>query len=99
QPVKPTNPDQGEQEEFNQVNLVRDALQHVLDDREREILRVWFFWYDPTRANQCLPDDVVQDLAERFDTTPENVRQVRRRALKKLEAQLTDDLGQSPADK
>jgi len=65
--------------------LVRQALQQ-LSDRERCVLRVTFQWYHPGQARQRLPDDVVADLAEALETTPENLRQIRRRALEKIRA-------------
>jgi len=98
-PSKPNITEETVQEEFNQLSLVRDAIQCVLDDREQEILRVRMLWYDPTQIHQRLPDEVVKELAEHFDTTPENLRQIWCRAVKKIEAHLMDDLDNLPPNK
>lgn len=65
--------------------LVRRALQQ-LSDREQCVLRVTFQWYQPGQPHQRLPDDVIEDLAEALQTTPENLRQIRRRALERIRA-------------
>ena len=38
----------------------------------------------PDHAHQRLPNDVAADLAETLGTTPENLRQIRSRAMKKI---------------
>ena len=69
------------------IRQVRDALKK-LSEKEQIVIRITFEWYQPGRPHQRLPNDVVADLAETLETTPENLRQIRRRALKKIRALL-----------
>ena len=69
------------------IEQVRQAIAE-LPDREQLVLRVTFQWYQVDREHQRLPNDVARDLAETLRTTPENLRQIRRRALRKIETHL-----------
>jgi RNA polymerase sigma factor (sigma-70 family) len=69
-------------------------MEAVLSEREQDVLRMTFLWCDPGKTHQKLPEDVLADLGKRWGMTAENVRQVRKRALKKIEeayAQLMAD--------
>jgi RNA polymerase sigma factor (sigma-70 family) len=69
------------------------ALQAVLQvieslsAREQEIMRVTWQYYTPGQQ-QRLPHDVVAQLARDFKTSPENIRKIRERALRKMKAML-----------
>lgn len=63
---------------------VRRLMQSILTDREEDVLRTTFHWYDPTKEHQKLPEEVLAELARRWNTTPDNIRQIRSRALRKL---------------
>ena len=65
------------------IRQVWDALDQ-LSEKEQIVIRVTFEWYQPGQIHQRLPNDVVTDLAESLETTPENLRQIRRRALNKI---------------
>lgn len=78
------------------VAIVREAMQTVLNEQEREALREWFQWYDPEREHQRLPNDVAQDIANHLNTTPERMRKIRHIALKKVEVEVINRLGRSP---
>jgi len=67
------------------IRQVRDALDR-LTEKEQTVIRVTFEWYQPGKKHQRLPNDVIADLAETLETTPENLRQIRRRALNKIRA-------------
>jgi len=67
------------------IALVRQAIES-LTPREQTVIRVTFQWYRPGEANQRLPNEVCEELAAALGTTSENLRQIRRRALKKIEA-------------
>lgn len=69
------------------VRRVREAIES-LNEKEQTVIRVTFQWYDPDREHQRLPNDVAADLAATLGTTPENLRQIRRRALRKIETLL-----------
>ncbi|MHC4717688.1 MAG: RNA polymerase sigma factor [Planctomycetota bacterium] len=76
--------------EAEAIQRVRRAIES-LNDKEQTVIRVTFQWYQPDREHQRLPNDVAADLAATLGTTPENLRQIRRRALRKIEAQLRCD--------
>jgi RNA polymerase sigma factor (sigma-70 family) len=70
------------------ANRLYQLMKDVLTERERDILRVTFQWYDPDKPNQRLPNDVAADLAAQWGTNSENIRQIRGRALRKIKAAL-----------
>ncbi|MCP4754257.1 MAG: sigma-70 family RNA polymerase sigma factor [Proteobacteria bacterium] len=74
------------------IRRVRDALEQ-LSEKEQIVIRVTFEWYQPGRNHQRLPNDVVADLAATLETTPENLRQIRRRALNKIRTLLKQPTG------
>ncbi len=69
------------------IRQVRNAIAQ-LSEKEQVVIRVTFEWYQPGREHQRLPNEVVTDLAKTLETTPENLRQIRRRALSKIRALL-----------
>jgi DNA-directed RNA polymerase sigma subunit (sigma70/sigma32) len=63
------------------------ALCEALDSlsaKERDVLIVWAEYYRFGNKFQRLPDDISASLAEKWNTTPENVRQIRKRAIGKI---------------
>ena len=74
------------------IGRVRQAIAG-LSAREQTVIRVTFQWYQAGKDHQRLPNDVAAELAETLQTTPENLRQIRRRALRKIKAFL-----ECPAD-
>ncbi|MEO0461226.1 MAG: sigma-70 family RNA polymerase sigma factor [Myxococcota bacterium] len=66
--------------------LKLEAALESLSERERDVLRVTFHHHRAGEKHQRLPNDVARDLAATWDTTPENLRQIRRRALNKVKA-------------
>jgi RNA polymerase sigma factor (sigma-70 family) len=68
------------------------VMEEVLSERERDVLRVTFHWHDPTKDHQKLPDEAVEELERLWDLKPDNIRQIRRRALQKLKAALPPDM-------
>jgi hypothetical protein len=69
--------------------MVRAAILS-LPKREQMVVRVTMQWYQPDKQHQRLPNDVAADLARTLRTTPENIRQIRRRALKRIETYLRE---------
>jgi len=74
------------------IRRVRRAIES-LNEKEQAVIRVTFQWYQPERDHQRLPNDVAADLAATLGTTPENLRQIRRRALRKIETLLRREDG------
>jgi len=64
--------------------LVRRAIES-LAEREQVVLRATFQWREAGADHSRLSNRASADLAESLGTTPENLRQIRRRALKKVE--------------
>jgi RNA polymerase sigma factor (sigma-70 family) len=64
------------------------VINEVLDERERDVLRITFHWHDPERDHQKLPEEAVEELARLWQLKPDNIRQIRRRAIQKLKAAL-----------
>jgi len=71
-----------------QLALVIAGLRQ-LSEREQDVLRVTALYHRVGEPHQRLPNAVSEQLAARWDTTSENVRAIRSRALKKLRAILT----------
>jgi RNA polymerase sigma factor (sigma-70 family) len=61
-----------------------ELLETELTDRESSILRVYYMYYDPREPLKKLPRNVLQNIADQFDLTPENIRQIKSRAIKKI---------------
>jgi len=55
-----------------------------LSEAEQDVLRVTAIWYRPGERHLRLPNSVMQQLASSLNTTPDNVRQIRLRALTRL---------------
>lgn len=55
-----------------------------LTEREQEVMRVTGFWYQGGQRKQRLPNSVMSQLAADLNTTPDNIRQIRARATKRL---------------
>jgi RNA polymerase sigma factor (sigma-70 family) len=69
------------------LQAVLQAIESV-SAREQEIIRVTWQYYTPGQQQQRLPHDVVAQLARNFKTSPENIRKIRERALRKITAML-----------
>jgi len=59
--------------------------------REQEVLRVTGMWYQPGRPQQRLPNSVAKELASSLNTSSDNIRQIRARAMNKLRALMDSD--------
>ena len=59
-----------------------DRALKSLKPREREILLTYMMYKD---GNKHLPDDVINSLCEKYQTTPANLRKIKQRALADVE--------------
>lgn len=66
-----------------ELRAVRSALEE-LSEREQDVLRVTLLYQRVDSAHQRLPNEVSAELAKRWETTNENIRAIRSRAMKKL---------------
>lgn len=69
------------------LRLMREALDS-LSERERDVLRVSALYFRIGEEHQRLPNEASAELARRWDTTSENIRAIRSRAIKKLKEHL-----------
>ncbi len=67
-------------QDSKRMKLIKDAL-NSLTEREQDIMRTVYQWYDP---NKNLPAHVIEELTQRYNTTPENIRKILSRARKKV---------------
>jgi RNA polymerase sigma factor (sigma-70 family) len=82
-PVDPTR-DTGGSEKLRRLE---DALAQ-LSEREQEVLRATAMWYKPGERQQRLPNSEMKKLAASWNTSSDNIRQIRGRALAKLRASM-----------
>jgi RNA polymerase sigma factor (sigma-70 family) len=73
------------------LRLLREALD-TLNERERDVLRVAALYFRPGEEHQRLPNEVSAELAQRWQTSSENIRAIRSRATKKLKDYLATRL-------
>jgi len=67
------------------MKLFLEALD-TLSEKERHVLIVSAEWCRLGQEFQRLPDDISQDLAAKYQSTPEAIRQTRKRAKDKVKA-------------
>ena len=71
----------------------------ILGERDAEVLRLSLLWYDPDKGEDgefCFPPGEAERVANSMGTTPENFRQLRSRALRRVRAALERE-GLAPA--
>ncbi|MDG3008391.1 RNA polymerase sigma factor [Paludisphaera mucosa] len=85
-------PEHDQSPQSTSTEEVSRAMEQVLSEREQDVLRVTFHWHDPTKDRQKLPNEAVDELARLWNLKPDNIRQIRRRALQKLKAALPPDV-------
>ena len=65
-----------------QKKILNDAL-NMLSERDREILLTCYMYQE---ENRHLSDEVLGELTEKYSTTSDNIRQIKKRALDKVKA-------------
>jgi RNA polymerase sigma factor (sigma-70 family) len=70
-------------EESALVTATREALDS-LEERDNDILLSWLYEYKPGQKNQRMSNAESRALAERWQTSPENIRQRRKRIFDQL---------------
>jgi RNA polymerase sigma factor (sigma-70 family) len=61
-----------------------------LSEKERMILTTYMMYYDEENPDKHLPDREINDLCTYFNTTPNNIRQIKSRAMKKVKTLLSN---------
>ncbi|MBD3636596.1 MAG: sigma-70 family RNA polymerase sigma factor [Crocinitomicaceae bacterium] len=78
-------------EDYKSTSIEKNILDQalgLLTEREKYILLTYMQYFDPNQPLGHLPDDVLNGLCVKFEISPENARQIKRRSLKKLETEI-----------
>jgi RNA polymerase sigma factor (sigma-70 family) len=79
------------------LKLLEEALEG-LSEREQEVLRATAQWYVPGQRQQRMPNSEMKRLTAKLQTSAANIRQVRVRAIRKLEQAMRAIEGYNSAD-
>lgn len=85
------NSPEGEVPESSRLRLLKSGFS-LLTATEQTILYVTMSWWQPGRENQRIPHEVLQRLSKDLGKSPENIRQIRSRSLRKLTKYVNDGL-------
>ena len=64
----------------------------LLSDTEQTVLRATMFWWQPDQQHQRMPHEAMQRLSNQIGQSPESIRQIRSRAVKKLKKHVREHL-------
>lgn len=93
--MKPRDDSTVEGSESPAVRIAREELDR-LSEREKDVMFEWLLHLKPDAAHQRLPNEVSQQLAARWSTTPENIRQIRSRTIRDLKDRIASRTGRLP---
>jgi len=82
--------------ETKRLQLLRSGLA-LLSDVEQTILRAAMFYWRPGEQHQRMPHGALLELSAQIGKTPENIRQIRSRAITKLEKYVNENLDNEKA--
>ena len=68
-----------------------------LSEKKQHVLRITYQYNQPGKKHQRLPNDVAEELAKTLKTTPDNIRQLRRRALREINQFINSKTGAAKA--
>jgi RNA polymerase sigma factor (sigma-70 family) len=91
------NPDQVRAPESERLRLLKSGL-GLLSDAEQTVLRATMLWWQPDREHQRMPESAMKQLSKETGKSPDTIRQMRLRALRKLEKYVNDNLNNEKAD-
>lgn len=77
--------------ESERLNLLKAGL-ILLSDVEQTVLRATMFWWQGDQQHQRMPHTALLELSKQIGKSPENIRQIRARAVKKLEKYVNENL-------
>jgi hypothetical protein len=80
------------------VERVRQLVDSLLSEKEREVLLVSMQWYNPEHRRCYVPPGVLNELRIRLNTTADNIRRLRKTAFDRIKASLEAERNGSPAD-
>lgn len=78
------NVDSGSKRETYDEKMVRQALEQLPKERDRDIFYLYWLYYEPGTKGQAksIPKEVVAELCEKFNTSDMNLRQIISRSKK-----------------
>lgn len=76
--------------------LLDEAID-ALSEKKQHVLRVTFQYNQPGKKHQRLPNHVAEELAKTLNTTSDNIRQLRRRALQDVNQFIKSKTGAAKA--
>jgi RNA polymerase sigma factor (sigma-70 family) len=91
--VPDKNQDQIPAPESERLRLLKSGL-GLLSDAEQTVLRATMLWWQAEREHQRMPEAAMQQLSTELGKSPDTIRQMRLRALRKLEKYVNDNLAQ-----
>jgi RNA polymerase sigma factor (sigma-70 family) len=83
--------------ESKRLNLIKSGFA-LLSDVEQTILRATMFWWRPGQQHQRMPNAAMLQLSQQTGKSSENIRQIRARAVKKLEKYVNENLDDEKED-
>lgn len=72
------------------LDMVGEAIE-MLNEREQLVIRTTFQFHRIGKLFQRMPNKDADDLAKQMNTTPENVRKIRQRAMEKIRAYIAEN--------
>jgi RNA polymerase sigma factor (sigma-70 family) len=91
------NPDHIETPKSERLALLKSGFE-LLSDAEQTVLRATTFWWQADRQHQRMPESAMQELSNQIGKSPTTIRQIRLRALRKLEKHVNENLDNEKAD-
>lgn len=83
--------------ESERLKLLKSAFAR-LSDVEQTVLRATMFWWQADHQHQRMPHTALFELSKQIGKSPDNIRQIRARAVTKLEKYVNDNLYDEKAD-
>jgi RNA polymerase sigma factor (sigma-70 family) len=83
--------------ECKRLNLLKAGFS-LLSDVEQTILRATMFWWQSGQQHQRMPNAAMLQLSEQTGKSADNIRQIRARAIGKLEKYISENLDNEKTD-
>ncbi|HKV23187.1 MAG TPA: sigma-70 family RNA polymerase sigma factor [Candidatus Acidoferrum sp.] len=83
--------DETEIPEPERLRLLKSAFAS-LSETEQTVLRATMSWWQPDHQHQRMPHAAMQELCRQIGKSPDNIRQIRSRAMDKLEKYVNENV-------
>jgi RNA polymerase sigma factor (sigma-70 family) len=95
--VSDGDPGQIEAPQSERLRLLKSGFE-LLSDAEQTVLRATMLWWQADRQHQRMPESAMQQLSKQIGKSPDTIRQMKLRALRKLEKHVNENLENEKAD-